>query len=279
MTTKLFSKTRWILALGASMSLLASCGGGGGSDGNPPPPLDTTLIVDAVDPDDGESLATFPSEISIDFNRDLLLSSVDVSQFAIFASGGDGSFGDGNEVEVAIDDAVANGSNVTLDVSTASAGADDDTYQLTIESQDPSAISDLDGELLDGDADDAEGGDFVSTFIVETPPPATLSLVQSSVFTPNCATSGCHDAASASSGLVLADGQAFAELVNVDAQQDTTLGLNRIEPNNPDASYLVRKLEGAAGITGLQMPRNSPPLSDTLIQLVRDWVSDGAQDN
>ena len=54
--------------------------------------------------------------------------------------------------------------------------------------------------------------------------------------------------------------------------------LLRIEPNNPDDSYLVRKVEGS-GIAANRMPLGQPPLDQALIDDLRAWVEGGALDN
>jgi hypothetical protein len=53
--------------------------------------------------------------------------------------------------------------------------------------------------------------------------------------------------------------------------------LDRIEPGDPNNSYLVRKVEGTG--QGGRMPLGQPALSNELIQNLREWVVDGAQDN
>ena len=55
--------------------------------------------------------------------------------------------------------------------------------------------------------------------------------------------------------------------------------LSRIEPNNPNDSYLIRKLEGGPNISGSQMPLGGSPLPQSTIDLIRDWISAGAQNN
>jgi len=95
-----------------------------------------------------------------------------------------------------------------------------------------------------------------------------LDDVQTQVFTPSCALSGCHNGSQPPN---LSAGQSFNQIVNVPSGQMPTL--DYIKPNDPDASYLVRKILG----TGLnaRMPLGGT-LSDSSIQLVIDWVSQGA---
>ena len=66
----------------------------------------------------------------------------------------------------------------------------------------------------------------------------------------------------------------YNALVNVDSLEAT--GLKRVLPGNPANSYLVRKLEGTAGIVGERMPFGGPYLSSTEINQVRDWIQAGA---
>jgi hypothetical protein len=81
------------------------------------------------------------------------------------------------------------------------------------------------------------------------PPPAGLgpnfSEIQTFVFTPSCATSSCHSGANPSASLNLDATNGYAMLV---------------APNDPGASYLTRKMENTAGITGQQMPLNRPAI-------------------
>jgi len=52
-----------------------------------------------------------------------------------------------------------------------------------------------------------------------------------------------------------------------------------IESGNPDASYMIWKLEGGGPdgetILGEQMPMSQPALPPATIQNIRDWISDG----
>lgn len=251
--------------------LLASCGA---SD----QPADETLKVTSVSPTDGATVDAFPTAITLSFNSDLLVASVDAGQFQLSASGGDSSFGDGNETAVVITSASANGSVATLDVAAAAATAVDDQYQLVVVSQDASAIANLDGDLLDGDGNEEAGGNFVSTFTFTTQVvvAATLSEIQQQIFTPNCATSGCHAGASPAQGMNLSDGQAFSNIVNVASAEVPSL--NRILPNDTINSYLIQKVQGTAAV-GSRMPLGGTALSAAQIQLLTDWVNDGASDN
>ena len=102
---------------------------------------------------------------------------------------------------------------------------------------------------------------------------ATFTRVQNEVFTPSCTQIGCHDTIGQQQGLILTAGRAYANTVNVQSSQMASL--QRVQPNDPQNSYLYRKLTGA-GITGERMPLQLPPLPDDKLRLVRDWIRRGA---
>jgi hypothetical protein len=69
-----------------------------------------------------------------------------------------------------------------------------------------------------------------------------------------------------------------AALVNVASRQKA--GAILVVPGNPDASYLIHKLEGRSDIVQLRMPRNGPPyLTQGQITVIRRWIENGAPNN
>ena len=56
-------------------------------------------------------------------------------------------------------------------------------------------------------------------------------------------------------------------------------GQTLVVPGNPDASYLVRKLEGGPAINGVRMPLGGPYLTAGQISIVRRWIELGAPKN
>jgi hypothetical protein len=91
------------------------------------------------------------------------------------------------------------------------------------------------------------------------------------IFNSRCIT--CHSGASAPQGLRLDANNSYANLVDVPSNEVPSL--LRVEPGDPDNSYLVQKVEGTADVGG-QMPLGGPPLSASTIALIRQWISDGA---
>ena len=111
------------------------------------------------------------------------------------------------------------------------------------------------------------------------PPPAAafgpnFSEIQSAVFTPTCATAGCHSGAGSPQGLNLSAASSYGLLVGVASGQMP--GIMRVAEGDPDNSYLIQKLEGNAGT---QMPLNRTPLPQIDIDVIRQWITDGAIDD
>ena len=104
-------------------------------------------------------------------------------------------------------------------------------------------------------------------------PTATFTRVQNEIFTPTCATLGCHDPLGQQSQMILSAGRAYSNIVNVNSVEMPQLA--RIRPGDPSSSYMYRKVTGA-GITGERMPLNLPPLSDDKLALLRNWIRRGA---
>ncbi|GFE80495.1 hypothetical protein GCM10011487_24950 [Steroidobacter agaridevorans] len=98
--------------------------------------------------------------------------------------------------------------------------------------------------------------------------------IQDNVFTPVC--TGCHAGAAAPLGLRLDEGASYALLVNAPSVEVPSL--QRVQPSNPDASYLIQKLEGTAAV-GARMPLNQPALPAETIAVIRQWITDGASNN
>lgn len=105
------------------------------------------------------------------------------------------------------------------------------------------------------------------------PFPSTFEAIQANVFTPSCALSFCHGAAM-SANMDLREGAAYASIVNVASVEFPDW--DRIEPFNPDASYMICKLEACPNLIGQQMPLIGGPLDQSVIDVIRAWVLSGA---
>jgi hypothetical protein len=123
-----------------------------------------------------------------------------------------------------------------------------------------------------GDGLDANGQPISSGGSSTGTVTADLQSIEENVFTPIC--SKCHIGASAPEGLELDAAHAYDDLVGVPSVEEPNL--ERVNPGNPDLSYMVLKIEGAAGIEGAQMPFGETPLPQTTIDAIRQWITNGA---
>jgi hypothetical protein len=61
---------------------------------------------------------------------------------------------------------------------------------------------------------------------------------------------------------------------------NSSFGGKRVLPGDPDASSLVKKLaDTVPAALGQKMPLNYPALTQEEIDLVRQWITEGALDN
>ena len=138
---------------------------------------------------------------------------------------------------------------------------------------------------LTAKATDADGNVATSPSIAITvsntapPPPATtLTQIQAAVFTPIC--SVCHNGTGNSlpgvQNLSTA-ASSFAALVGVASIEQPTV--KRVAAGDPTNSYVIQKLEGSPGITGVQMPKGQPQLSQATIDSIKSWITAGAKNN
>jgi hypothetical protein len=132
--------------------------------------------------------------------------------------------------------------------------------------------------VLTAEAEDAAGNVGTSDEVsvnVSNGSGVTLAQIQQSVLTPICA--GCHTGPTSGTlpgGMDLTSTQAsFNALVGVASIEVPSL--QRVNPGDPDASYLIDKLEGTQTV-GERMPLGGQPLPQATIDQIRAWIADGA---
>lgn len=117
-------------------------------------------------------------------------------------------------------------------------------------------------------------------------PKDTWAIINETILTPTCATSGCHasttDATYMQHNLVLAASVAYVNLINVACKNTNanTDGLSRVKPGDFAKSLLYSKVDCAAGygVTnyGSKMPLGSSYLSLGEIDFIKQWIVKGA---
>lgn len=106
---------------------------------------------------------------------------------------------------------------------------------------------------------------------INPPSASQFQEIQDTVFTPIC--TQCHIGANAPQGLRLDAANSYAMLVNVNSNEVSSL--ERVNPGNPDQSYIVQKIQGNAAVGG-RMPLGQAPLPQDRIDLIRSWIAAGA---
>jgi hypothetical protein len=235
----------------------------------------------------GSTLTTTPGQITAGFDRDLDANTVNANTFILQRSNNDGVFGDGDDIAITAASVSVPGANPRSAVfSLSGIVLVDDTYRIRLPGTGASIIMDLDANALDGEFSGAfpsgngvAGGDFAAQFTMMAPVVLgpTLDQIQAVIFTPSCATAGCHSAGSQAGGLSLADADAsYADLVG---QFSNAVGQDMsilVAPNDPDNSYLIMKMENAGSISGDRMPPVGAAIPQADINQVRLWITNGA---
>jgi hypothetical protein len=124
------------------------------------------------------------------------------------------------------------------------------------------------GEGLDANGQPITPGSTTSSGPIQP----TLESIEENVFTPIC--SKCHIGASAPEGLQLDAAHAYNDLVGVPSAEEPSF--QRVNPGNPNSSYMILKIEGAMGIEGSQMPLGEAPLPQATMDAIIQWVTNGA---
>jgi hypothetical protein len=129
--------------------------------------------------------------------------------------------------------------------------------------------------LTPADPNGAIGG--VVTPPTTTTAAVTLTQLQTEIFTPKC--SGCHNGVGTvpPGALNLTAGGTYKAIVNVATAEQPNLKF--VVPGDPANSYLLQKLLGSAGISGVRMPEGGPYLDAATTAQVSAWISAGAPNN
>lgn len=116
----------------------------------------------------------------------------------------------------------------------------------------------------------------------DPPPPITveptLASIQAEIFTPTCATASCHSTGQLEAGLDLSAGHAYDSLINAECttEEADREGLVRVKPGDPSMSFLLEKLRGVPNSKGRRMPYDGPYLQDGEIDVIEQWIAEGA---
>lgn len=90
----------------------------------------------------------------------------------------------------------------------------------------------------------------------------------------------CHIGGDAPENLVLSQGLSYRYLVNFRSQE--LRPMFRVDPGNPESSYIVHKLRGThleIGGDGARMPVGRDPLTDEELGVLIEWIADCSPNN
>lgn len=127
------------------------------------------------------------------------------------------------------------------------------------------------------DDGDGDGSETISCGIEPK-----LSDIRAKYFSLSCVFGGCHESSSQEGDLDLETSLAWEQLVNVPAAHEKAVGKIRVVPGDPDASFLIQKLDGTLERDeGDLMPQGiDEPIDPACrIRMIRQWISDGALNN
>src|SRR5688572_4445964 len=116
------------------------------------------------------------------------------------------------------------------------------------------------------------GDGFVGSGGASGPLQPNFDSIQANIFEPLC--EHCHSGANAPAGLRLDAANSYALLVGIASVERPNL--SRVAAGDPNNSYLIQKLEGTAAI-GERMPAGLPAVPQADIDMIRQWITDGAQ--
>ena len=104
-----------------------------------------------------------------------------------------------------------------------------------------------------------------------------FSSIFRNVIKPNCAIPGCHVGTMPESQLNMENADfTYQQLVGKPSTFMPDWQL--VQPGDAGRSYIIQKLTGGT-IVGERMPSGKPPLPDTVIVIIREWIDSGALQN
>ena len=128
-----------------------------------------------------------------------------------------------------------------------------------------------DGKPAGDEVVDGDGMDDVEVQLPATD--ITLTQISEQIFAQSCAFTGCHGGGAPAANMSLEAEFVATEILGVASVQ--LADFKRVDPGNPEGSYLLKKVRGDSDIANSQMPVGGV-LSDEQIEMIREWIAGGA---
>jgi hypothetical protein len=106
--------------------------------------------------------------------------------------------------------------------------------------------------------------------------PSFSTDIQEIILRRGCTAGQCHG--DGAGGMTLSSSASANHAAWVGVASTSEPGFLRVEPGDPDNSYVVIKLEGRQSV-GARMPLGGAPTDDIDIANIRNWIAAGAQNN
>jgi hypothetical protein len=240
------------------------------------------IRVTSLSPTPSSTVLALPASITVGFDRELNAPSVTTATFTLTRAGADGVFDTADDLAitpVSVTVPSANRRSAIMDLATVASVLD--RYRIELAGSGLAVIQDVSGNALDGEpigvlpsGDGNAGGSYIATFTVAGTL-ATLTSIQTSVFTPRCA--ACHTGVGTTlPGALNLTSAAASHAALVSSASLEAPSLNRVAPGSASDSYLIHKLEGDPNIVGGRMPAGGPFLERTTVDSIRLWITNGA---
>lgn len=118
-----------------------------------------------------------------------------------------------------------------------------------------------------------DGGEDTRVVLTD---PSFSTDIQEIIQRRGCSASQCHGSGTGEMTLTSSAATNYSAWVDVEAVSEPSF--LRVEPGDPENSYVIIKLEGRQSV-GARMPLGAPPLDDIDLTNIRNWISQGAQNN
>jgi hypothetical protein len=105
---------------------------------------------------------------------------------------------------------------------------------------------------------------------VSQPDIETLTDRVEKIFSKSCGISGCHQGKYPKMMLNLEPDKFMNSLLSISSKEMSSMHL--VNAEDPEKSYLLKKIRGDKGVVGGRMPLESPPLKEEEMKTIEDWV-------
>ncbi len=241
------------------------------------------IRVSSMSPLPGSTVTTLPASITVAFDREVNATTVDTTTFRLERSGGDGVFGNGNDVAITPASVTVPAANTHSAVMSLAGVAARRTTPIGSRCRGLARRRSWTCRATRSMASTAARCRRATARPAATSSrrsrsePCKRRCSRSRTTSSRRFAASCHTGVGASlpGSMNLSNVTASrAALVSVASVEKP--GVQRVAPSNSAGSYIVQKLQGDPGIGGNRMPLGGPYLDQPTINVIRQWIDAGA---